>query len=126
MRRNSLITIGIVLILIGVFARIGAFMVMPFPILILIIVLVVRAVKKSQYGQNTEQNNTEERTEEFRAEESRTEEPRTGESYYTGTVITCDYCGSSVDTSKYYCCNHCGAPYGEDIEWKEIHYKRNR
>ena len=39
------------------------------------------------------------------------------------TIITCDYCGSKLDTSKHAVCNHCGGPYWNDEEWKNI---RNR
>ena len=31
--------------------------------------------------------------------------------------ISCDYCGSKIDTSKYKVCPHCGAPYDNDEEW---------
>ena len=36
------------------------------------------------------------------------------------SVITCEYCGSRVDTDKYACCNSCGGPYWDNEEWKRI------
>ena len=37
-----------------------------------------------------------------------------------GTVITCEYCGSRVDTSIHNTCPHCGGPYYDNEQWKEI------
>ena len=36
------------------------------------------------------------------------------------SLITCEYCGSRIDTDKYACCNHCGGPYWDNKEWKKI------
>lgn len=36
---------------------------------------------------------------------------------YQDPVITCDFCGAKIDTSKEKVCPNCGAPYGKDSEW---------
>ncbi len=36
----------------------------------------------------------------------------------TDTTLTCDYCGFTIDTTRYKTCPQCGASYGEDGEWK--------
>lgn len=36
---------------------------------------------------------------------------------YIDPVITCDYCGSKIDTSKHNVCPQCGGPYDKDKEW---------
>lgn len=33
-------------------------------------------------------------------------------------VITCDYCGYTIDTGKYKACPNCGGTYGYDPEWQ--------
>ena len=40
---------------------------------------------------------------------------------YRDPVISCDYCGSKVDTTKFKKCPQCGAPYDNDEEWKSRH-----
>lgn len=34
-------------------------------------------------------------------------------------IITCDYCGSTIDTRIHTHCPNCGAPYGEDKQWNK-------
>ena len=36
---------------------------------------------------------------------------------YIDPVITCDYCGSKIDTKNQKVCPHCGAAYDKDHEW---------
>ena len=36
---------------------------------------------------------------------------------YKDPIISCDYCGSKVDTSKFKTCPHCGGAYDQDVEW---------
>ena len=40
---------------------------------------------------------------------------------YKDPVISCDYCGGKVDTTKFRACPQCGAPYDNDEEWKDRH-----
>lgn len=40
------------------------------------------------------------------------------------TIITCDYCGSQIDTSQHTTCPHCGGPYWDNVQWKEIWKKK--
>lgn len=40
--------------------------------------------------------------------------------------ITCEYCGSLVDTSRHGCCDHCGGTFWDNEEWKKIRNRRNR
>lgn len=40
---------------------------------------------------------------------------------YKDPVISCDYCGSQIDTTKFQICPQCGAPYNNDEEWKSRH-----
>ena len=81
----------------------------PFAPIILIVVVVsmVRSLRKHNQKAEAENN------------EHRTEEPKySGDIRSENTIITCDYCGSKVDTSKHAVCNHCGGPYWDDEEWK--------
>lgn len=39
--------------------------------------------------------------------------------------ITCDYCGTVIDTRIQKKCPNCGAPYGEDKEWSSRHVIHN-
>ena len=34
-------------------------------------------------------------------------------------MITCDYCGTAIDTRRYKVCPNCSASYGQDTEWLE-------
>lgn len=36
----------------------------------------------------------------------------------TNPVITCEYCGSQIDTSREKVCSHCGAPYDVSADWR--------
>lgn len=40
---------------------------------------------------------------------------------YRDPVISCDYCGGKIDTTKYTACPQCGAPFDNDEEWKNRH-----
>ncbi len=40
---------------------------------------------------------------------------------YRDPVISCDYCGSKIDTNVHTECPKCGAPYNKDKEWLERH-----
>ncbi len=40
---------------------------------------------------------------------------------YKDPIITCDYCGSQINTAVDKCCPNCGAEYGHDAEWTERH-----
>ena len=36
---------------------------------------------------------------------------------YADPVISCDYCGSKIDTKKHKTCPQCGATFNRDPEW---------
>lgn len=40
---------------------------------------------------------------------------------YRDPVISCDYCGGKIDTTKFTACPQCGAPFDNDEEWKARH-----
>lgn len=40
---------------------------------------------------------------------------------YMDPVITCDYCGTSIDTGIHATCPSCGASYSDDKEWQRRH-----
>ncbi|MCR4999014.1 MAG: zinc ribbon domain-containing protein [Lachnospiraceae bacterium] len=40
---------------------------------------------------------------------------------YVDPEITCDYCGSKINTQKYKVCPNCGAAYDKDKEWRLRH-----
>ncbi|MBE5832283.1 MAG: hypothetical protein E7306_11170 [Butyrivibrio sp.] len=40
---------------------------------------------------------------------------------YRDPVISCDYCGGKIDTTKFTACPQCGAPFDNDEEWKTRH-----
>ena len=40
---------------------------------------------------------------------------------YKDPVISCDYCGSKIDTRKHRVCPGCGASYYRDEEWTSRH-----
>lgn len=46
---------------------------------------------------------------------------RAADMRYSEPVITCDSCGSDIDTSLYKVCPHCGAAYDIDKEWQSRH-----
>ena len=108
MKKNSLTTLIILIIFVPVAVRF--FWILPIVAIFLFISVfrLVRSIlnqnqKDEDAGQKKEQEYTETR---YHKTES--------------TIITCDYCGSKVDTSKYAVCNHCGGPYWNDEEWKNI------
>lgn len=105
-----------IIILITFIITISVIRYIPFAPIILIIV-VVSMVRKTIKEQRSADETRQE--EEPVYEETVNKEEQNPES----TFITCDYCGSRVDTSKYATCNHCGGPYWDDAEWKKI---RNR
>ncbi len=52
----------------------------------------------------------------------RTEARRRGQELkYENPMITCDYCGARIDTSKDRTCPSCGGEYSHDKEWIEKH-----
>ncbi len=59
------------------------------------------------YKKSTEDNNV----------DNTTTYKRTKKKEYKPPVITCDYCGSKVDTAIYDRCPNCGATYDLDSEW---------
>lgn len=40
---------------------------------------------------------------------------------YRDPIISCDYCGGKIDTTKFTACPQCGAPFDNDEEWKARH-----
>ena len=111
MRRNSLTTLIILIVFIPVAVRF--FWLLPI-IAIILFVSVFRFVR-SIMNQDRKGEDA-----------GRKAEPDYTETHYQKTeddIITCDYCGSRFDTSKHATCPHCGGPYWDDAEWKDI---RNR
>ena len=124
MRKNTgcISIIFIILLLAGV--RWIRFYALPI-IVVFIIVAVVNGIKKNDNRKAEEKKESEKnwntgytRTQ----EQNRKTEYKGNDSTGTirGTIITCDYCGSGFDTSKHGTCPHCGGPYWDDEEWKEI------
>ena len=78
---------------------------------IILFVSVFRLVRNTRY-QNRKEEDAGQKT-----------DTGTTQSYYQkkeNAIITCDYCGSKVDTGKHAVCDHCGGPYWDDEEWKNI------
>lgn len=128
------------------------FAVPPFVIMILVF-LGVRKVKRKmeqearkQQEQSQEETYWEEQTQQGHYQHGQTREEQShqgphhtndgngaGYAGYTGyagstgrinTIITCEYCGSKVDTERHAVCNHCGGAYWDNEEWKNIQRKR--
>lgn len=122
MRKIRWIFIAVILIVFCLAAGLGAGHIIGMPIIFLIIFFMnvarkIRAEKEDREEFSRRRNET-------AGNASDAEERTTQESSYVGTIITCDYCGSRVDTEKHTCCDHCGGPYGDDEEWKEIQRRR--
>ena len=116
--RNFIFFIAAIMVLIM------ALTVRAFPIATIIFVILIVSLVRNK--RKEEQERTEEHRE-ARSEEDRTEQAqRTQAPHYerVSSIITCDYCGSLVDTDKYTCCSHCGGPFYDDIEWKKIRESR--
>jgi ribosomal protein L37E len=119
MKKNSLTTLIILIIFVLVALRFFWFLPAVAIFLFISVFRLVRNILNQNQNQNQDQDQKEEdagQTVDAEAEPSQHREK-------ADTIITCDYCGSKVDTSKYAVCNHCGGPYGDDDEWKKT---RNR
>ena len=110
MKIIRIIFIGCWVIVLSIVISIGAGHVSVLPVIIFIIFLMARFIRKN-LGKNS-RNDKESSTQ--------TKESDTYGTHNTGTTITCDYCGSRIDTSKHAVCDHCGGPYFDDEEWKNI------
>lgn len=121
MKKDKRIIFGVVMTVIGLILVLSAGHIAGIPVIFVIIFIVnvlrrIQAQNKAREG-SSGQDET--------AGNACGEEEKTGqESSYVGTIITCDYCGSRVDTAKHTVCDHCGGPYGDDEEWKEIQRRR--
>lgn len=113
MRKNSLTTFIILIIFVLVAARF--FWLFPIAAIILF-VSVFRFVRNIRNQERKDENAGQ------KAEPGYTE---THHWQTKDTIITCDYCGSKVDTSKHATCPHCGGPYWDDAEWKNIRNRKN-
>ena len=107
MRRFNPVEFIIVLIAILVTIRVIRYI--PFAPIILIVIVVSMARNQRKHNQEADEKNKEQR----KAEPKFSYDTRS-----KNTTITCDYCGSKVDTSKHAVCDHCGGPYWDDEEWK--------
>ncbi|MCR5556898.1 MAG: hypothetical protein K6F75_04980 [Butyrivibrio sp.] len=56
-----------------------------------------------------------------RAEVKKAAEEQVRKITYRDPVISCDYCGGKIDTTKFKACPQCGAPFDNDEEWKSRH-----
>ena len=110
MRKFSPVKFIVVLIAILFTIRIVRYI----PIAPVILVIIVASMARNQ------RKRYEKAAEEHREEEKDYTEKHDSNS----TIITCDYCGSKVDTSKHAVCDHCGGPYWDDDEWKTIRNRR--
>ncbi|MBQ9030545.1 MAG: hypothetical protein IJ106_03715 [Parasporobacterium sp.] len=106
MRRFNPVKFIIVLIAILVTIRFVRYI--PFAPIILMVFVISMARHQRKQNQRAD--------EEFRTKEKDCTEENRSEN----TIITCDYCGSKVDTSKHSTCDHCGGPYWDDEEWKNM------
>ena len=105
-----------IIILIAILVAVRFIRYIPFAPIILIVLVVSMARSQRKQNQKTDE-------EHWTKEQERTEQEHTRKEHADSSIITCDYCGSKVDTSKHAVCNHCGGPYWDDEEWKHI---RNR
>ena len=86
-------------------------MILVIAIIALVVAIVVLAIKYFMaYAKLTSQKS-------FRTEARR----RGQELKYENPMITCDYCGARIDTSKDRTCPSCGGEYSHDKEWIEKH-----
>ncbi len=102
-------------------------------VVILIVIAVVNGKKNTTHSSQGEKRDRHEQSGEACGEatarskkrESGGSEKEQKKQEFTGTgdtscIITCDYCGCRVDTSKYNTCPHCGGPYWDNEQWKEV------
>ncbi|MBQ9031610.1 MAG: hypothetical protein IJ106_09200 [Parasporobacterium sp.] len=130
MKKRYLIT-GILVVLISLAITVRTAHVFGYPILIFVIFLVARTARKRM--ERDAENKKEEREEQphwtyqnegtdqcgqFRQEEQSQAEERSSSPF-----ITCEYCGSLIDTSKHSVCDHCGGSYWDNEEWKNLRNK---
>ena len=115
MRKIRMIFIGCWVIVLSIIISIGAGHVNVLPVIIFIIVLMARFIRKSMENNSRDGNDS----------SAQTKESNTYGTHYTGTTITCDYCGSKVDTSMHAVCDHCGGPYFDDEEWIHNHNRKD-
>lgn len=55
------------------------------------------------------------------AEVTRAAEEQARKIKYSDPILTCQYCGASIDTRIDKVCQHCGGPYDDNPEWVERH-----
>jgi len=106
MKKNSLTTLIILIVFVPVAVRFF----WSLPIVAIILFVSVFRLVKSIMNQNQKKE-----------ENGQNADTETTHSYHQekeSTIITCEYCGSKVDTSKHAVCDHCGGPYWDDDEWK--------
>jgi len=112
MKKNSLTTLIILIVFVPVAVRFF----WSLPIVAIILFVSVFRLVKSIMNQNQKKE-----------ENGQNADTETTHSYHQekeSTIITCEYCGSKVDTSKHTVCDHCGGPYWDNEEWKNIRYKK--
>ena len=116
--RNFILFIVVIIILIA------ALTVRAFPIATIIFVILIISLVRNRRKEEQERmkEHGEARREEYRTEQTQSTADTHRER--VTSIITCDYCGSLVDTDKYSCCNHCGGPFYDDEEWKKIRESR--
>ena len=111
MRKNNVSTI--IVLIVFFFVAMRFFWLLPIVSIILFVTVfrLVRSIRNQKQKEDDARREAEPEYQETYSQET------------VDTIITCDYCGSKVDTSKYSTCNHCGGPYWDDAEWEDI---RNR
>ena len=126
MRKNNgcLIFILIILAIAGVsWVRYYAI-----PIIVIFIVIAVVNGKKTSEARKEDRTAGKEKENDRTGKETEQSEYRNAEyarTDHTGpkasdTIITCEYCGSQIDTSQHSTCPHCGGPYWDNEQWKEV------
>jgi len=90
-------------------------------VLFIVVFLIVRKIKTRTEQETREQQDRAQQNQKY---SNHHEERKAHKAQKVNTVITCDYCGARVDTEKHACCDHCGGPFYDDEEWKEIQRRR--
>jgi len=130
--RGHIFVVMVILILVAAFV-LRFFTAAPVGIIAIVVFVIVRKMRKKMEEEARRQQE-ESRTDDAYQEtyENSYQEAWKAEDAYRrnetdkkDSIITCEYCGSKVDTEKHAVCPHCGGPYGDNEEWKEIRRKRN-
>ncbi len=122
--RGHIFVVMVILILVAA-SVLRFFTAAPVGIIAIVVFVIVRKMRKKMEEEARRQQE-ESRTEDTYQETWKAEDAyRQNETDKKDSIITCEYCGSKVDTEKHAVCPHCGGPYWDNEEWKEIRRKRN-